>query len=73
MRKFSVLATMINRLSDEQLASLSHDDAFALAEGLLIEPGYPDVDAALCRLATQIWGGHWSASPPLQRGTRRLH
>jgi hypothetical protein len=55
------LAAIVNQVSDDDLATISREDALILYEGLLPHGGEPEVDAALARLSATDGGGYGPA------------
>jgi hypothetical protein len=66
------LATIVNQISDDDLAAISCDDALILYEGLLPHGGEPEVDAALARLAAYLWEDDGPAFPATRTHPRRV-
>ena len=57
------LAAIVNQVSDDDLATISCEDALILREGLLPHGGEPEIEAALARLAAYIWKDDGPAFP----------
>jgi hypothetical protein len=56
-----------HQLNDDDLGTISDDDALVLYKGLSPHAGASEIDAALARLRAHIWQDGWLPSRRLQR------